>query len=85
MIAGQLAEIPAILPPDLEDLAARIEAALERGGGWRGMTPAAAARAARCTTGEAATVLAWLVGHQLANSRNAARFYAGRYHTERNR
>ncbi len=76
-----LAATPAVLPDDLEDAAIRVEAALERGGG-RGMSPAAAAREARIPTSQAATVLAWLVGHQHANTRTCDRFYAGARKTD---
>lgn len=55
------------LPDDLEPLADVIEAEIERSG-WRGMSPARAARHAGCTTHEAALVIAHLVGHQRAHT-----------------
>ncbi len=55
----------ATLPDDLDDLADVIEGTLERSG-WRGMSPARAARRARCTTAQARTVLAHLAGMQRA-------------------
>jgi hypothetical protein len=53
------------LPGDLDTYADVIEAEIERSG-WRGLSPAQAARVAGCTTDEARTVIAHLVGHQRA-------------------
>ncbi len=50
-----------------DDVADRVEAALEQAG-RRGITPPTAARRARCTTAEAAAVLAGLVAHQHATA-----------------
>jgi hypothetical protein len=54
------------LTDNLDLLAARIERALENNRG-RGMSPATAARHARCSTAEAVIVLAWLDAHQYAH------------------
>lgn len=56
------------LTAEQDDLAARIEAALERAG-RRGLTASAAARLVRCTTTEQARpVLAYLIAHQYAHT-----------------
>lgn len=70
-----LAAVPATLPDDLEDLAARVEAVLEHGG-WRAMSPTAVARAVRCDVSQATAVLAWLVGHQLAVASSGGQFHS---------
>lgn len=70
----QLAAV-AELDDDQDRLAAVIEAALERSG-RRGLTPAAAARLAHCTTEQARPVLAWLVAHQYAHTRGP-HYHAG--------
>ncbi len=61
-------------------LAARIERALEDNHG-RGMSPATAARHARCSTADATVVLAWLDAHQYAHHGGRGRrahFFPGR-------
>lgn len=54
------------VPDEVIDLADRIEAAIERSGS-RGISPARAARSARCTTADARTAIAYLVGYQHAH------------------
>lgn len=65
---------------DAQDLiAARIERALEDNQG-RGMSPATAARYARCSTTDAAVVLAWLDAHQYVHHGDRGRrghYFAG--------
>jgi hypothetical protein len=71
---------------DLDDglswLAEQLENALERAG-RRGMSPAAAARRVRRTTGtrcasaDAVHALAWLTGHQYAHTTTSDRFRSG--------
>ena len=53
------------LPEHLERFADLIEAEIDRSG-WRGLSPAQAARAAGCTADEARLVIAHLVGQQHA-------------------
>jgi len=53
------------LPAHLDAYADVIEAEIDRSG-WRGLSPAQAARVAGCTTDEARTVIAHLIGHQHA-------------------
>ena len=53
------------LPDHLDQFADVIEAEIERSG-WRGLSPAQAARLAGCTTADARTVIAHLVGQQHA-------------------
>ncbi len=60
-------------PPVDDDVADRVEEALEQAG-RRGITPPAAARRARCTTAEAGAVLARLVAHQHATAAGSRRF-----------
>ncbi len=55
------------LPDDLDRFADVIEAEIERSG-WRGMSPARAARLAGCSTHQAALVIAHLVGQQRAQT-----------------
>lgn len=72
---------PADLTADADEaLAERIEDALERSGN-RGMTPARAARAARCTTSDARHALAFLAGRQRATT--GARWTLNRFYTPR--
>lgn len=56
----------ATVPDEVADLADRIEGAIERAG-HRGISPARAARSARCTTAEARTAMAYLIGRQHAH------------------
>lgn len=71
MTAAELAAA-ADLDDGLTDLADLLEAQLERSG-WRGISPARAARHARCTTADARRVLAHLVGCQRAEMRGSWR------------
>ena len=65
------------LPDNLDYLADVIEGSLEESG-WRGMSPARAARRGRCSTTEARTVLAHLAGRQRAHTAGSWRHvYAG--------
>lgn len=65
------------LDDELADLADAIEASLERSG-WRGISPARAARRARCSTADARRVLAHLAGCQRAHTDRSWRHtYAG--------
>lgn len=59
----------ATVADEVADLADLIEGAIERAG-RRGMSPARAARSARCTTDEARTAIAYLVGRQHAHLTN---------------
>ena len=68
------------LTAEQDRLAACIERALEDNQS-RGMSPATAARHARCSTADAAVVLAWLDAHQYAHHGGRGRlahFFAGR-------
>lgn len=52
---------------EVAELAEVIEGAIERAG-RRGMSPARAARAVRCTTAEARDAIAFLLAHQHAHT-----------------
>lgn len=63
----------------LDDVADRIEAALEQAG-RRGLTPTAAARAVKVDTATAHQVLQWMAAKQFAHTdrrRSWSHFYAG--------
>ncbi len=61
------ADLAARLPDDLDTLVDVIESELGRPG-RRGISPARAARHARCTTGQARQVIAYLYGRQRAHT-----------------
>lgn len=70
------------LPDHLADLADVVEASLEDSG-WRGMSPAVAARraragGARCSSADVRQVMAYLIGRQRAHAAGTWRhIYAG--------
>lgn len=61
------ADLAAQLPADLDRLVDVIEAELARPR-QRGISPARAARAARCTTRQARQIITYLIGHQRAHT-----------------